>query len=85
MCIMKKSIIIIVVVVLVALAAWFFIYKKQAKIEEPKLDVESGSLGSALSGGVGDVQPLDKIPNVNPFNSVETNPYKQGYTNPFGN
>ena len=71
------------VVVLVALAAWFFIFKKQAK-NEPRVDEGAASLGGALSGGAGD-QSLEKIPNVNPFNSVETNPYKQGYTNPFGN
>jgi hypothetical protein len=79
---MKKPIIIVLGLVLIVLAAWFIINKKQTKTEVPNTD---NSLGGALSGGVGDVQPLEKIPNVNPFNSVETNPYKQGYTNPFGN
>lgn len=81
---MKKTIISIGAVILVALAAWFFIVKKPAtKTIEQNANIGASSLGGALSGGVSDVQPIEKIPNVNPFNSVETNPYKQGYTNPF--
>lgn len=70
------------VVVFIALAAWLFVSKKQAIAPEALKDA---SLGGALSEGtgVGGTQPLEKLPNVNPFNSVETNPYKQGYTNPF--
>ncbi len=84
---MKKTTIIsaVVIIVLVTIAVWFFVYKNPTKKEEVKVDTGAASLGGALSNGVGDVQPMEKIPNVNPFNSVETNPYKSGYTNPFGN
>lgn len=83
---MKKSVIILIlVVVLTAIVGWFFFTKKQTTktTEEVKLETQSTSFGGAVSEGVGDVQPLEKIPNINVFNSVETNPYKSGYTNPF--
>lgn len=81
----KTTIVVIVLVILIAIVALFFVMKKQETktTEAPKVNVNADSLGGTLSSGVGDVQPLEKIPNVNVFNSVETNPYKSGYTNPF--
>ncbi|MFZ2205333.1 MAG: hypothetical protein WAV23_01965 [Minisyncoccia bacterium] len=82
---MKKIIIAIIVVILIILAAWFFVGKKQETktAEEIKTETQAASFGGVVSDAVGEEQPLEKIPNVNVFNSVETNPYKSGYTNPF--
>ena len=87
---MKKSLIIIGVLVVLAFLYWFFVMQKSkesaptgeqaAKLQSEQVD---SSLGGALSAGVSNAQPIENIPNVNPLNRVETNPYKLGYTNPF--
>lgn len=83
---MKKAILFIVIVILIALAIWFFVFqKKGANLYKNNTEntTASESFGGTIYDQVGSVKPIDKMPDVNVFNSVETNPYKQGYVNPF--
>ena len=83
---MKKAIFFVIVIVLIALGIWFFVFQKKGlnlEKDNTQNTTTDQSLGGTIYDNVGTVKPVENMPDVNVFNSVETNPYKQGYANPF--
>ena len=83
--------VIIVLILAVAAVFWFFIYndEKLGQTEQAKEQItDTSESASTLGGSIFETvesqnNPIQKLPETNPFNKVETNPFKQGYKNPF--
>ena len=74
----KKSLIIFIVVVLVVAGGCYFFGYRQGY----KLGVETGRMAAGTSAGAVVTNPLEKMPETNPFQQV-VNPFKDLYKNPF--
>lgn len=74
----KKTLIIFIIVVLVVAAGvYYFGFQKGYK-----LGVETGRAAAGTSAGAAVTNPLEKMPETNPFGEV-INPFKELYKNPF--
>ena len=74
----KKTLIIFIVVVLVVAAGvYYFGFQKGYK-----LGIETGRTAAQTSAGAAVTNPLEKMPETNPFEQV-VNPFKELYKNPF--
>ena len=70
-------IILIVAVLVVAGAAYYFGFQRGYKI-----GVETGRTAAGTSARAAVTNPLEKMPETNPFGEV-VNPFKELYKNPF--
>ncbi len=73
----KTLIIFIILVLVVAGGVYYFGYQKGYKA-----GVETGRAATGTSAGAAVQNPLEKMPETNPFGEV-INPFKELYKNPF--
>ena len=74
----KKLLIIFIVVVLVVAAGCYFVGYKKGFAS----GVETGRIAAETSAGAAVTNPLEKMPETNPFEKA-VNPFKDLYKNPF--
>lgn len=77
----KNLIIFIIMVLVVAGGVYYFSFQKGYKVGYQE-GVEIGKASVKAEAGAVVANPLEKMPETNPFEGV-TNPFKELYKNPF--